>query len=106
MLIKFTNTGLKGFRRNRFIGKNALASSVDLRYGFDQFTTKVAPLQLGVFGGFDLGRVWLSDRNSKQWHNSYGGGLWLNLANLMTGQFNLFHSDDGLLFSFGFTADL
>ena len=100
-----TNTGLRGFRRDRFTGKNALASSIDLRYGFNQFSTKIVPLQIGVFGGFDLGRVWLDDVTSNQWHNSYGGGFWLNMANLLTGQVNVFHSNDGFLFTFGFTTD-
>jgi len=94
--------GLRGFRTERFTGKNSFVGSADLRYGFDSFKTKTLPLQIGVFGGFDVGRVWLKGDYSNKWHNDYGGGFWVSAAETLSGTFNLFNSSEGLRFSFGF----
>jgi hypothetical protein len=96
------NNGLRGYRTERFTGKNALTGSADLRYSFPSFKTSVLPLQLGVFGGADVGRVWLENDFSKKWHNDYGGGFWVTAAETLSGTFNLFHGDEGFRFSFGF----
>ncbi|MEP5254378.1 MAG: metallophosphoesterase [Winogradskyella arenosi] len=95
------HTGLRGYRTERFTGMKSLVSSADLRYSFNSFKTKVLPLQIGVFGGFDVGRVWLRDDTSKKWHNDYGGGFWVTAAESLSGTFNLFNGEDGLRFSFG-----
>jgi len=94
--------GLRGFRTERFTGRNSLVGSTDLRYSFNQFKTSTLPLQIGVFGGFDVGRVWLKGDFSEQWHNDYGGGFWVTAAESLSGTFNLFNSVEGLRFSFGF----
>ena len=94
--------GLRGFRTERFTGKNSVVGSADLRYSFNSFKTRTLPLQIGVFGGFDVGRVWLKGDFSDKWHNDYGGGLWITAAESLSGTFNLFNSVEGLRFSFGF----
>lgn len=96
------NTGLRGYRFQRFIGKRSFATSTDLRYSFNKFKTRFLPLQIGIFAGYDLGRVWLDDDPSNVWHDSYGLGLWINSANTVNGTFNFFNSDDGFRMSFGF----
>jgi hypothetical protein len=96
------NNGLRGYRTERFTGQNSLVSSADLRYSFNSFKTSVLPLQFGVFGGFDVGRVWVSNEDSDKWHNDYGGGFWVTAAETISGTFNLFNSTEGLRFSFGF----
>jgi len=95
------DTGLRGYRTERFTGKKSFVSSADLRYSFNSFRTSVAPLQIGVFGGFDIGRVWLKNDVSDKWHNDYGGGFWVTAAESLSGTFNLFNGEDGLRFSFG-----
>ncbi|MGB3776388.1 MAG: phosphoesterase, partial [Leeuwenhoekiella sp.] len=95
-------TGLRGYRFNRFSGKRAMAGSADLRYAFNSFRTKLFPLQLGVFGGYDIGRVWVPDNTSRQWHNSYGLGFWVNSADALSGTVNFFSGDEGLRVSLGF----
>ena len=77
-------------RRDRFTGRNSLVGSTDLRYSFNQFKTGTLPLQIGVFGGFDVGRVWLTGDFSDKWHNDYGGGFWVTAAESVSGTFNLF----------------
>ena len=94
---------LRGYRNQRFSGQSALSGSADLRYGFRQFKTKVLPLQIGVFAGGDVGRVWLDTLpESNTWHTDVGGGFWINSTDAVNGTFNLFGGEDGLRFSFQF----
>ncbi len=99
------NKGLRGYRNERFTGESALAFTGDLRYSFNKFKTGLLPLQLGVFGGYDIGRVWLDGEDSDKWHDSIGGGIWMNAVDTIAGQLGLFSSDDGLRFTFGFGLD-
>ncbi|NND25105.1 MAG: phosphoesterase [Flavobacteriaceae bacterium] len=96
------NTGLRGFRTERFTGKSALTSSADLRYSFNAIKTRFVPLQFGLFTGLDVGRVWLKNDDSDKWHNDYGGGFWVAAAESISGTFNFFNSTEGFRFSFGF----
>lgn len=96
-----SETGLRGYRNERFTGRTSAVGSADLRYGFNKFSTALTPLQVGIFGGYDVGRVWVPNDTSEVFHNSYGGGFWVNAADLMSGTFNLFTGDEGLRFSFG-----
>ncbi|MGB5943689.1 MAG: metallophosphoesterase [Leeuwenhoekiella sp.] len=95
------NTGLRGYRFERFTGERSFAASGDLRYAFNTFSTGFLPLQIGVFGGYDIGRVWLRDDFSDVWHDSYGVGFWVNSADALSGTFNFFTADEGLRVSFG-----
>ncbi|SCY01991.1 Surface antigen [Nonlabens sp. Hel1_33_55] len=93
-------TGLRGYRTQRFSGQRSFVTSADVRYSFDEFKSGLVPLQVGVFVGGDVGRVWISDDFSQRWHNDYGGGIWVNSAEAIGATFNLFHGEDGLRFSF------
>ncbi|MFV0540994.1 MAG: metallophosphoesterase [Aestuariibaculum sp.] len=94
--------GLRGFRNQRFTGKNAFYQNTDLRYSFNQLKTQIIPLKLGVFAGFDYGRVWIGDDSSKKWHNAYGGGFFINAVDAVSGNLGVFNSADGLRMVFGF----
>jgi len=89
---------LRSFRRERFTGKQYYFQSTDLRYTIGKVRSFV-PLQYGITGGFDYGRIWLKDENSNKWHNSVGGGLWLNGADMLTVKTQLFYGSDGSRFS-------
>lgn len=93
---------LRGFRDERFTGKNSLVLSTDLRYSFETFKTPFLPLQIGVYGGFDYGRVWVPNDVNDAWQKSYGGGLWILMADSLNTDLTLFNSTDGLRFTFGF----
>ncbi|SHI55655.1 Outer membrane protein assembly factor BamA [Mesonia phycicola] len=95
-------TGLRGYRNERFMGESSLATSADIRYTLGEVKTTFLPFEFGIFGGADVGRVWLDGEDSKQWHNDFGGGLWVNSAEAVNGTFNLFAGEDGMRFSFGF----
>lgn len=103
------DNGLRGYRNQRFSGKTAFFQSSDLRYRIKRYRTSILPLEIGVYAGFDYGRVWVdntlvsnSEFNKNKMNTSAGGGLFLNLADLVTGNISLFNSDDGLRFAFQF----
>lgn len=95
------NADLRGYRFQRFSGKSAFTQSTDLRYSFRRRTTGLLPVTPGIYGGIDYGRVWFPGEDSGQWHNSYGGGLFLNGVDLLTLNLGLFHASDGARFTFG-----
>lgn len=96
--------GLRGFRNQRFTGNQSFYQNIDIRYSFNSMRTKLIPIRVGIYSGFDYGRIWLEDEESKKWHNSYGGGFFINGAELLTVNLGLFNSIDGLRFdlSLGF----
>ncbi|MDX1315445.1 MAG: phosphoesterase, partial [Eudoraea sp.] len=101
------NDGLRGYRFQRFTGKNAFYQSSDIRWNFGRKKTGILPVETGLFGGFDVGRVWVDDDlllnpdfNNDQWNTSVGGGFFINAADFIAGSISLFNSDDGLRFAF------
>jgi len=95
------NNGLRGFREERFTGKSALVGSADVRYSFNDFRIELFPLQIGVYGGLDLGRVWTPSGDSEKWHNSRGGGLWINSQGGLGATLGVFNSEEGTRLNFG-----
>jgi len=93
--------GLRGFRNQRFTGKKSYYQNLDIRYNFKKMRTGLLPVSLGFYGGFDYGRVWVGNEDSDMWHTSYGGGFFLNGANVITANISLFNSLDGVRVSFG-----
>ena len=94
------NNGLRGYRNERFTGKNAFYHSSDVRLNLRKIKTGLLPLHIGIYGGFDYGKVWLENIDSKNWNTSLGGGIFFNAANMMTGNLSAFNSDDGLRIAF------
>tara|TARA_R110002012_G_scaffold50790_4_gene131311 strand:+ start:7227 stop:10940 length:3714 start_codon:yes stop_codon:yes gene_type:complete len=95
------DNGLRGFRFERFTGKTAYYQNTDLRYSFRGIKTGLLPVNPGFYAGFDYGRVWFPGDDSHKWHNSYGGGFFVNGADVLSANFGLFNSTDGLRFAFG-----
>jgi hypothetical protein len=95
-----SDTGLRGYRAERFTARTATVGSADVRYSFKKFRTALTPIQIGIFGGYDIGRVWMPGETSEVWHNSYGGGFWINTADLLSGTVNLFTGKEGVQFTF------
>ncbi|MCM4157136.1 metallophosphoesterase [Gramella sp. AN32] len=94
--------GLRGYRLERYQGKSAFGAGADLRYTFNTIKTSFLPFQLGIYTGYDLGRVWTDGQDSKLWHDSYGGGLWITSADSVQGNFSVFSGNEGARLSFGF----
>ena len=93
--------GLRGFNNNRFTGNTSYYNNTDIRYNFTKIKTKVVPFQVGVFGGFDYGRVWLKGEDSNDWKTSFGGGIWADAAELINFNLSVFGSKEGARFRFG-----
>ncbi|SHG20357.1 hypothetical protein SAMN05443549_102414 [Flavobacterium fluvii] len=85
---------LRGFRNERFLGKVSFYQSTDLRWNIGKIKKSIIPMSYGILGGFDYGRVWLNGENSQKWHQSVGGGLWINGLNAITGRVTYFKSID------------
>lgn len=95
------DNGLRGFRNQRFTGKISYFQNSDIRYSFNYIKTSFVPIKLGLFGSFDYGRVWIPNEDSKIWHTSYGGGIFVNGAGLISSKLGVFNSVDGPRVSFG-----
>jgi len=103
------NNGLRGYRNERFSGKRSFFHSTDLRYNLNRESTSIAPIEYGIFGGFDYGRVWVGDDlvgipefNDDALNTSVGGGFFVNMVDMLSLNVGLFTSDDSMRFSFGF----
>ncbi|MEO4005842.1 metallophosphoesterase [Flavobacterium sp. CAU 1735] len=92
---------IRGFRNERFLGKQAFYQSSDLRLTLGKIRKSIIPMTFGMIGGFDYGRVWLDGQDSQKWHNSYGGGLWLNGLNVITARVTYFRSNEDGRIAFG-----
>jgi hemolysin activation/secretion protein len=96
------NNGLRGYRNERFSGKSSLYDSSNLKLKVASFKTGLIPIDFGLYGGFDVGRVWIEDDPSKKWHTSQGGGIWLGGLSSLSLQAAYFNSDEGNIVFIGF----
>lgn len=95
------NEGLRGYRNERFNGKNAFVQTTDLRWNMSKVKTSLIPLNIGLYGGFDYGMVWGTPRTLvitidrlRNLHTSYGAGFFFNAANLFGANIGYFNSID------------
>lgn len=95
------NDGLRGYRNQRFTGNKSFYQNTDLRFNLRKVKTELVPLQIGLFGGFDYGRVWLDEEKSSDWKTSYGAGFWLVGAEMVNLNLSIFNSKDGAYVRFG-----
>ncbi len=95
------NTGLRGFRNERFTGQQSFVGNADLSYRFQQMKTFLFPLTIIVYGGYDIGRVWVKNDTSEQWHTSYGGGVFVRWTDAIKANASTFYGDEGIRFQFG-----
>ena len=68
-------TTVRGFVEHRFAGDAAVFGNVELRLSVARLFV-LLPIEVGVFGLGDAGRVYLSGETSDRWHAAAGGGLW------------------------------
>lgn len=93
---------LRGFRNERFLGKSSFYQSTDLRWNIGKIKKSIIPMTFGVLAGYDYGRVWIDSEDSTKWHQSLGGGIWINGLNVVTARITYFKSsDDKARISFG-----
>ncbi|WP_338375179.1 metallophosphoesterase [uncultured Flavobacterium sp.] len=86
------NNGLRGFRNERFLGKQSFYQTTDIRLTLGTIKRSLIPMKYGIIGGFDYGRVWTTNDDSNNWNTTYGGELWLNGINTITAKLGYFAS--------------
>ena len=69
-------TTVRGFDQERFSGDSSLFGSGELRLRLGDARVLV-PVDIGIFGFADAGRVYLDGAPPGGWHTSVGGGIWL-----------------------------
>jgi hypothetical protein len=90
------DNSLRGYRRERFTGKRSYFQSSDIRYTIGALKNSFVPMKYGIFFGYDYGRVWMKNEYSEKWHQSVGGGLFINGAESLTARLSYFKgSEDG-----------
>jgi hemolysin activation/secretion protein len=85
---------LRGYRRERFTGKDSFLQSTDLRFTIGKLRTGFLPIKYGVYAGYDYGRVWAEGEDSNKWHQSGGGGIWFNGVDALTAKISYFKGTD------------
>jgi hypothetical protein len=86
---------LRGFRTWRFTGKSMLYNNIEARLKLFDFNSYLFPGSFGIIGFNDVGRVWTPGEKSNQWHDGYGGGIFLIPAELLLVQATIGHSTEG-----------
>ncbi|WEK36590.1 MAG: BamA/TamA family outer membrane protein [Candidatus Pseudobacter hemicellulosilyticus] len=71
---------LRGYRKFRFAGRSSLFNNTELRIKVVDFKTYLLPGSLGIVAFHDIGRVWVKNDDSDEWHTGYGGGIWLGIV--------------------------
>jgi hypothetical protein len=69
---------LRGYRKYRYAGDEEFYHNLDLRIRLADFQTYLFPGSLGLLFFNDVGRVWLKGERSHDWHDGYGGGVWIS----------------------------
>lgn len=96
------DNGLRGFRDERFTGKSYFYQSSDLKVRLKRYITAVSPVTIGIYGGFDYGRVWQPNDTSNIWHTSQGVGFWISSLQALTFNIGYFNSKESNLIQVGF----
>lgn len=68
---------LRGYNFDRFAGDAAVYGSAEARIPLSRLKLFV-PGQQGVFGFYDVGRVFVKGQTSDELHKAVGGGIWLS----------------------------
>lgn len=71
-------SSVRTLRRNEYAGDAMLYGSAELRVPIASFPF-ILPLNTGVFGFADAGRVYVDGESPGGWHRGMGGGIWLGV---------------------------
>jgi len=71
---------VRGLTSRRFAGDASLYATAELRLNL----AKVGLMRgnWGILGLADIGRVYLQGESSSRWHSGFGGGVWVEIAEL------------------------
>ncbi|MFT4031736.1 MAG: BamA/TamA family outer membrane protein [Siphonobacter sp.] len=88
---------LRGYRKYRFAGDHQVYHNLELRLKLFNFRSYLFPGSVGLMAFNDIGRVWQKGESSKQWHDGYGGGIYISPASLLILTATAGFSDEGVL---------
>jgi hypothetical protein len=89
---------VRGLLPQRFAGDASFFGNLDLRLFLGRFKL-LFPIDFGILGFGDVGRVWEDGERSDKWHPSGGGGIWLApLARTNAITFSVARSEEETLF--------
>ena len=71
-------SSVRTLRRNEYAGDAMLYGSAELRIPIASFPF-ILPLNTGIFGFADAGRVYMDGESPGGWHRGMGGGFWLGV---------------------------
>lgn len=83
MLVLGGDQNLRGYNTNRFTGRSMLYHNAELRLRLFRFTSYLFPGTVGLIGFNDVGRVWMPKEKAANWHDGYGGGLYITPAEVV-----------------------
>ena len=68
---------LRGYRKYRFAGKSKIFNQAELRFALARFNTYLFPAAFGVYGFYDMGKIYDKNDESNRTLSGYGGGIWM-----------------------------
>jgi hypothetical protein len=71
-----TQGGVRGLRPQRYAGDGSVYGNADLYLPVTPASFLGIPLQFGLQGFADAGRVYVEDESSDTWHHGLGGGVY------------------------------
>lgn len=77
------NKGLRGYRNERFRGTSAFYNNLDLRLKLFKWDNNIIPMDIGILGGFDIGKVYFDDELGNPWLSSRTVGIWMDMLGVM-----------------------
>ncbi len=72
-----TQGTVRGLARDRYSGRSALYQNIEVRAPIVNLPFYFVPVQIGAYAFLDNGRVWNDGMDSRKWHTSFGGGVFL-----------------------------
>ncbi len=73
------NHGLRGFRNERFRGREIFYINTDLRLKLLKWDSNVIPMDIGILGGYDYGNVKEDGSTDGESFSSITAGIWFQL---------------------------
>jgi hypothetical protein len=70
------NNYIRGYRKNRFSGRTMAYGSSELRFRIARVKSYLVPGDFGVLAYYDIGRVWMNNERSRQFHDAFGAGFY------------------------------
>lgn len=96
-------TNLRGYRKTRFYGDQAVYFNSEARIKLYNFKNYLLTGEIGLLLFDDVGRVWLDGEHSNTWHNGYGTGVWVSPFKMAIVTATLNKSKEETLVQFNFS---